>query len=359
MPPKLKDVAKLAGVAVNTASSILNGRKDSWASEATKDKVFAAAKKLGYTPDRLARSLSTGKTRVVGLIVPNLSDPFFTALATEIGNESILRNYDLVIEDTRLDYQREILCLDQINHWRFDGLMIAPISHDVLKSHLVPLAKRGTPVSVLGNLPKMAPLGRIGVDLDMAIDDAFARLAALGHRRVGLLLHGQARQQSKISRVTKFEQALKKHRFDGVKPCVVSCEPTLESAHAAFRNLLERTAARDLPSAFVCMNDLLAIGAMRAAKETGLAVPQDLSFIGVGDVPWGRFLPVTLSSIAEPLEEMARAAVAQILDESPVEDFEFSAAFIERESIGPAKGRVTSARASHRGSGGSPRRGGG
>jgi len=338
MPPKLKDVAKLAGVAVNTASSILNGRKDSWASEATKEKVFAAAKTLGYTPDRLARSLSTGKTRVVGLIVPNLSDPFFTALATEIGNELIGRNYDLVIEDTRLDYQREILCLDQINHWRFDGLMIAPISLDVLKSHLVPLAERGTPVSVLGNHPRVATLGRIGVDLDQAIDEAFARLAALGHRRVGLLLHGQARQQSRISRVTKFELALKKHRFDAAKPCVVHCEPTLESAHAAFRDLLESKPARDLPTAFVCMNDLLAIGAMRAAAEAGLAVPRDLSFIGVGDVPLARFLPVSLSSIAEPLEEMARAAVAQILDESPAEDVEMVATFIERESIGPAKG---------------------
>jgi LacI family transcriptional regulator len=338
MPPKLKDVAKLAGVAVNTASSILNGRKDSWASQATKEKVFAAAKTLGYTPDRLARSLSTGKTRVVGLIVPNLPDPFFSALATEIGNELIRREYDLVIEDTRLDYQREILCLDQINHWRFDGLIVVPISLDILKSHLVPLAKRGTAVSVLGNHPKTASLGRIGVGLDQAIDEAFARLAALGHRRVGLLLHGQARQQSRISRVTKFEQALKKHHFDGAKPCVVNCEPTLESAHAAFRDLLERTKARDLPTAFVCMNDLLAIGAMRAAAEAGLAVPRDLSFIGVGDVPLARFLPVSLSSIAEPLEEMARAAVAQILDESPVEDVEFSATFVERESIGAAKG---------------------
>lgn len=356
MVPKLKDVAQAAGVAINSASSILNGRKDSWASEATKARVFAAAERLGYTPDRIARSLSTGKTRVVGLIVPNLSDPFFTALATAIGNELIARDYDLVIEDTRLDYQREILCLDKINHWRFDGLMIAPISLDVLKSHLVPFAKRGTPVSVLGNHPKTPPLGRIGVDLDQAIDDAFARLASLGHRRIGLLLHGQARQQSKISRVAKFELALKKHRFENATPCVVHCEPTLESAHAAFRDLLERTAPQDLPTAIVCMNDLLAIGAMRAAKETGLAVPQDLSFIGVGDVPVGRFLPSALSSIAEPLEEMARAAVAQILDESPVQNVELSATFVERESIGPAKGRVTSARASHRGSGGSPRR---
>ena len=106
----------------------------------------------------------------------------------------------------------------------------------------------------------------------------------------------------------------------------------------AFRNLLEHTAAPDLPTAFVCMNDLLAIGAMRAAAEAGLAVPRDLSFIGVGNVPLSRFLPVSLSSIAEPLEKMARATVAQILDESPVEDVEFSATFVERESIGAING---------------------
>jgi DNA-binding LacI/PurR family transcriptional regulator len=107
------------------------------------------------------------------------------------------------------------------------------------------------------------------------------------------------------------------------------------------------------------MNDLLALGAMRAAREAGLSVPQDLSFIGVGDVPVGRFLPVSLSSIAEPLEEMARAAVAQILDESPVQDVELSATFVERESIGPAKDLITSACASRRESCVSPRRGGG
>lgn len=335
MVSKLKDVALAAGVAINSASAILNGRKDSWASEATKQRVFAAANKLGYKPDRLARSLSSGKTRVVGLILPNLSDPFFTALATAIGNEIIARRYDMVIEDMRLDYQREIFCLDQINHWRFDGLMIAPISLNVLKSHLVPLAKGGTRVSVLGDHPKTPNLYRIKVSLDDAINEGFARLAMCGHRRVGLLLHGQARWQSRISRSSAFLRGLKKHGFHDPAPCVLHCKPTMESAYEAFVSLLAGSGTHEMPTAFVCMNDQLAIGAMRAAKEAGLAVPGDLSFIGVGDVPVGRYLSPSLSSIAEPLVEIARATVAQILDEAPAADVELTATFIARETLGP------------------------
>ena len=87
MVVKLKDVAKAAGVAINTASSILNSRKDSWASEETKQRVRDAAEKLGYTPNRIARGLSLGKTNTIGLIIPDLQNPFYSALVTEIETE--------------------------------------------------------------------------------------------------------------------------------------------------------------------------------------------------------------------------------------------------------------------------------
>lgn len=340
MVVKLKDVAKAAGVAINTASSILNSRKDSWASEETKQRVRDAAEKLGYTPNRIARGLSLGKTNTIGLIIPDLQNPFYSALVTEIETEVIKRDYDLIIEDTRLDFKREQLCLNKITNRQIDGVIINPINPEIFKTHLETLAAAGTPVVVLGEPPKGSPLSFIQVDLNESVNAAFEHLASLGHKKIGFILHELASHQKAAPRIAQFKQALKKYKLESPEPFLVQCKPTLTDSHTAFKTLLKSRPRKEFPTAFVCMNDLLAIGAMRATTEAGLKIPADISFVGVDNIPIAEFLPVSLTTISQSLRQMAINAVAKVLDKTSVAGGSktiLSGQLIIRESTGPAR----------------------
>lgn len=340
MPVKLKDVAKEAGVAVNTASSILNNRKDSWASEETRKRVCDAAKNLGYTPNRIARGLSLGKSNTICLIIPDLQNPFFSALVTEIETELIKRGYDLIIEDTRLNFKCEQTCLDKITNRQIDGVIIAPINPSIFKTHLEPLNDSGIPVIVLGVLPENSPLNSIMVDLDNGVNAAFKHLAALGHQKIGFVLHRLAPLEKAVPRIARFKEALEQFNLTSPKEFLIQCEPTMKSSFEAFKMLLKNHPKEDLPSAFVCLNDLLAIGAMRAATEIGMGIPTDISFIGVDNIPLAEFLPVSLTTISQPIHQLALNAADAVLDKETLSSggikTVLNGTLILRESTGPA-----------------------
>jgi LacI family transcriptional regulator len=338
MAVKLKDVAQAAGVAINTASSILNARKDSWASEETKKKVRDAAERLGYTPNRLARGLSLGKFNTIGLIIPNLQNPFYSELVAAIETELIQHDYELIIEDTRLDFRREQECLSKITNRQIDGIIINPINPDIFKSHLEPLNKAGTPVIVLGGPPENSGLGSIQVNMDESVNEAFSHLADLGHRNIGFVFHDLAPHEKATPRVARFKKALKQYDLKSSSDFIVQCKPTLADARNAFAAMLKQHPKSVLPTAFVCLNDLLAIGAMRAAAESSLKIPHDISFIGVDNIPLAEFLPVSLTTIAQPIHEMAVHAVNAVLEiaKTPSKTI-LSSTLIIRESTGPAR----------------------
>lgn len=337
MNVRLKDVAKEAGVAVNTVSSILNSRKDSWASEETKQRVRDAAKKLGYVPNRMARGLILGKFNTIGLIIPDLQNPFYSALITEIETELIKRNYELIIEDTRLDFKRERLCLERIKGRQVDGIIINPINPAIFKTHLEPLAKSGTPVVVLGGPPENSSLCSVQVDLNSSINDAFRHLAELGHKKIGFILHKLAPQETAAPRTARFREAMNEHNLESPKEFLIQCEPTMEAAFEVFADLIASHPKKNLPTAFVCMNDLLAMGAMRAARDAKLAIPDDIAFVGVDDIPAARMLPISLTTISQPVHEMAVHVIEAVLEEkSARKKTILNGQLIVRESTGTA-----------------------
>jgi len=337
MPVKLKDVAEAAGVATNTASSILNSRKDSWASEETKKRVFEIAKKLGYTPNRIARGLSLGKFNTVGLIIPDLHNPFYSALITEIEAELIKRDHDLIIEDTHLDFLSEKLCLNKIINRQIDGIIINPINPDIFKAQLEPLARSGTAITVLGEIPKGSQLNSVRVDLQKSVDLTIRYLAEQGHKKIGFILHEVASHQKPTPRIARFKETLTRYRLESPTEFLVQCKPTMEAARNAFKALLNKHPKESLPTAFVCLNDLLAIGTIRAASESGLNIPGDISIVGVDNIPVAEFLTVSLTTISQPIRQMAIHAVESVLNEaSTIVETVLHGELIIRESTGQA-----------------------
>ena len=338
MKVRLKDVAARAGVAVNTASTILNRRPNSWASKETSERVFAAAEQLGYKPNRAAVALRSGKFNAIGLLIPDLHNPFYTSFADLIEEEADKRGYDVILESWRVNLAREAHCLNDLLDRQIDGIATflsdQVVHHDFLSEQF----KRHRPIVAIHNTGgEPLPVDSVLTDFSGGLRAAVEALHRRGHRRYAFLC-ALAKGQDDGRRPELFGQMLADKGIAAGDFDFVRCDHSVESAHAAAAELFGRT---QRPTALIALNDLSAIGAMRAATERRLRIPEDLSVIGVDDIPLARFLPVALSTIKQPLAEMARRVVELLIEriEQPkkpgVERAVFDATYIERESVGP------------------------
>lgn len=334
---RLKDVAERAGVAVNTASTILNRRPNSWASKETEERVFSAAKELGYRPNRAAVALRSGSFKAIGLLVADLENPFYTHFSRVFGNKIADLGYDLVIENWQTDLEREKKLLEEVVHRNVDGVVVFVSDLDEHREFLERQAKLGFPIVALA----MPGVQESAVDVVVpnfatGLKEVAECLYKLGHRRFSFLA-ARSQGQRVGGRPTFFSKVIAE--FGDAESEVVNCGPSLIEARQVGREILEKA---DRPTAVVALNDLTAIGVMRAAKDLGLKVPEDVSVVGIDGIPLGEFLEVSISTVAQQHEKMAAKAVEFLVERiegdgnGAPQRAEFSTHFIQRESVGVA-----------------------
>jgi LacI family transcriptional regulator len=341
---RLKDVAERAGVAVNTASTILNRRSNSWASKETEARVFQAAKDLDYRPSKTARALRSGRFLTIGFLIQDLTNPFFSTLADELEAAVEARGYDLLVENCRSSLVRENHLFNDINDLEVDGVVTWLSDNEVFRDKLAEQFANGRPMVALGNgIPETPiPVDAVLSDFTQGLSDTVEALCSLGHKRFAFL-SALADGQADGSRPLLFQQMLSARGIDPANIHILRTGHTVESACKTFGQFLDKE-KNNLPTALVAMNDLSAIGAMRAAKEAGLLIPGDLSIIGVDDVPLCAYLPISLSSIRQRYR-MITAAAADLLisriegssDPSLAQPRQivFPTIFTRRESVAP------------------------
>src|SRR5262245_49348727 len=199
MKVRLKDVAARAGVAINTASTILNRRPNSWASNATEQRVFVAAEELGYKPNRAAVALRSGRFNSIALLLPDLYNPFYCMFADLLEREAEKRMYDTLIESWRMDLARERHCLGDIMDREVDGVAALLSDHASHQEFLADQFKRRRPFVALSQTGGAAlPVDSVLADFTNGLREAVSRLFELGHRRFGFicaLASGQPDQQ--------------------------------------------------------------------------------------------------------------------------------------------------------------------
>lgn len=305
---RLVDVAARAGVAPNTASTILNNRPDSWASQETRERVLLAAKELVYRPSKAALGVRLGRYHTIGLVVPDLHNPFFPVLADYLDQAVAPFGYDLILEHARNDLTAEQRCFRTILDRQVDGVALFVSDPELHRPFLAGLAASGPPAVALAAKPDIAlPIDAVVSDFTEGFTQAIDHLTALGHQRFAFLC-ALAKGQDDGNRPALYRTLL---GAKGIAPEHIHfahCEHHIASARDAFRDLLRRT-RRHRPTALIALNDLSAIGAMRAAADENLAVPRDLSIVGVDNIPLGAYLPVALTTISQPIKEMvARTA---------------------------------------------------
>lgn len=343
MKIRLKDVAARAGVAVNTASTILNRRPNSWASKETEERVFKAAAELGYRPNRAAVGLRFGKFNTIALLLADLHNPYYTVFADLLGRAAEKRDYDLIIESWRTDLERERHCLVDVSDRQVDGVAAFLSDNDPHRTFLETQTTERRPFVALaptGGAP--LPVDSVLVEFDRGLREAVDVLFALGHRRFAFAC-ALAPGQSDGHRAEVLRGLLGERGVGGDGFHFVRCDHSIDSAYAVTQELIARP-AKTRPTVLIALNDLSAIAAMRAATELRLRIPEHLSVVGVDDIPLARFLPVALSTIAQPLDAMAEATARLLIERidqrdagfRPPEHLVFPTKFIQRESIGPA-----------------------
>ncbi|MGY0021683.1 LacI family DNA-binding transcriptional regulator [Streptomyces sp. YJ-C3] len=301
MTRRLAQVAKKVGVSEATVSRVLNGRPG--VSEATRQSVLTALDVLGYERPTQLRG---ERARLVGLVIPELQNPIFPAFAEVIGGALAQRGLTPVLctqtkgGAAEADYV-DLLLQQQVSGVVFAGGLFAEgtASHD----HYHRLAERRIPVVFINASVEGLDFPCVACDDTVAVEQAWRHLASLGHQRIGLILgpmdHAPSRRKLDAAR-TAAKAAGTKLPEDFIERSIFS----LEGGQAAATRLLQRGV-----TGIVCGSDPLALGAIRAARRRGLAVPQDLSVVGFDDSSFMTCTEPPLSTVRQPIETMGRAAV--------------------------------------------------
>ncbi len=346
MKARLIDVAARAGVAPNTASTILNNRPDSWASKETRERVLLAAKELNYRASKAALGVRLGRYNTIGLVVPDLHNPFYPVLADYLDQAVKAYGYDIILEHGRNDLAAEQHSFQSILDRQVDGVALIVSDTELHRPFLAGLATSGPPAVALAAKPAIAlPVDSVVSDFSDGFAQAIEHLVGLGHRRFAFLC-ALAKGQDDGRRPELYRRLLGEKGIVAEDISFVRCEHHIGSARDAFSCLLRETKSRR-PTALIALNDLSAIGAMRAAAEAKLVVPRDLSVVGVDNIPLGEFLPVALTTISQPIKDMvARTAsllvqrIAGKAGSRPSQTI-FPTELIIRESTGPALKRAS------------------
>lgn len=296
------DVAKRVGVSQSTVSLVLAGKAAGRVAPSTQEMVLRACRELGYHPNAAARTLRLGRARAVGVVVPNVMNPFFAPVLLGAEQEARLGNYAVVLVNAKHSQSWREVILETLSAQALDGFVLwgAPVKDDLkaLDRKAVFVEARST------NVP------RVQLDVEGGSRDAVDHLIRLGHSKIG---HLTADLSSDTFRVRRrgYLGALRAAGIPARAEYEQKAVFTLEAGRAAARRLLELP---DPPTAVFCDDDLLAVGAYKAAKDLGLRIPHDLSVVGFNDVELARMLEPELTTVAIPAEQVGRRAMALLLD---------------------------------------------
>ena len=334
---RLSDLAEQAGVSTATVSRVLNGKPG--VSSETRHAVLTALDVLGYERPQALRGRSAG---LVGLLVPELTNPVFPAFAQAIESLLAERGYTPLLCTQEPGGTTEDEYVSTLVDHSVDGIVfISGLHADTRADHgrYEVLRSRGIPIVLVNGYAPGIDAPFVSPDDAASVDLAVRHLVSLGHDRIGLAI-GPERYVPARRKVDAFTSLLVRHGLsedvEQARKHVVSTLYTLEGGQAATSELLESG-----HTAIVCGSDLMALGAVRAVRSRGLRVPDDVSIVGYDDAPLIAFTDPPLTTVRQPVEAMARAAVSALLteisgDRAPRTELLFAPELVVRGSTGAA-----------------------
>ena len=292
MTPTIKDIAAKAGISYATVSRALNGKYG--VSQATRDKVLALAEQMGYRPNAIAQGLVNRSTMTIGLIIPDITSPFYPRLA--LGIEDTMENagFSVFLCNTNWRQEREQAYLEQLSQKQVDGIIISSIAHRVedVEQHI----SKHMPLVYISSFHEGTRKGYVRTDNIKGADMAVSHLLFRRRRRIAFI--GSTQEHLSLEdRLTGYRKALKRAGIEIDEKLIVLGEFQEQSGYHSIRGLLETGI---VPDGVFAENDLLAMGVVQGILDSGYRVPEDISVIGFDDIPIASHPDIQLSTIHQP-----------------------------------------------------------
>lgn len=302
----MTEVARRAGVSLMTVSRVVNNKED--VSESTRQRVLKIIEDSGFRPSSIARSLVTQRTGTLGLVVPDIDNPFFSGLVSGVESQAYSNGYNVFLCNTNEDAQREQSILVSLEEKMIDGLILC--SSRLPDEELRAAAERFPAVVIISRQLPGAGLGTALIDDRLGGNLAVTHLLRTGRRRIGLIT-GPAISFSSQGRLSGYRQALEDAGIPFRDQLVYRCRPVQEEAAQAVRHLL--SICPNLDGLF-CHNDLVAVGALQALKQYGICVPDDVAVVGYDDIPIAAWVTPALTTCRVERFELGSQAMRLLLE---------------------------------------------
>jgi LacI family transcriptional regulator len=338
----IRTIARAANVSIATVSRTINHIPT--VNPEIAKRVWEVIDELDYFPNTQARALVSGRSKIFGLIVSEITNPFFPELIQGFEDIAVEHGYEILVSSTNHDPRRMSHCIRRMLERKVEGVAI--MTFGIEEPLLDQLAKRNVPLVFIDIGPKRPGISLLKVDYHRGIRQGVQHLAALGHRNIAFI-SGPATLHSAQSRLTAFSTSLKECGIAPNPAWIVEGNHTMEGGVAAMERLLAAN-AKKMPTAVMCSNDMTAIGVLHKLYRAGLRVPDDLSVIGFDDIHIAEVTIPPLTTVQMSRFELARAAVTALRahvenpnDPAPRRDYKIQTDLIVRESTGFPRGATT------------------
>mgnify|MGYP001485598435 FL=1 len=303
--PTITDVAREARVSASTVSHVIDETR--YVSDEVKQRVHAAMEALNYQPNVIARSLRTRETLTVGVVVSDVTNPFFTSIVRAIEDEVLKQGYSIILCDTDEKPEREQAYLRLLMGRRVDGLIVAPSSGnaDLLRSAI----ESGLPVVLLDRSIPGLTADVVLSDNESGAFDAVSYLIGMGHRRIGIIA-GRLEVSTGADRMAGYVRAIRTHGIPADESLIEVAKFKRDIAYDKTMKMLNRA---EPPTALFVCNNVMTAGTMAALKAAGKKVPEDISVIGFDDSEWAALMDPPLTVVAQPIVELGTRAAQTLM----------------------------------------------
>ncbi len=305
----LESISKQLDVSISTVSRVLNGKSKKYRiSKKTTDLILKTAQQLDYIPNQLARGLRLKTTNTIGLIIPDIANPFFAKIASLIEKSARDNGFSVIISDSEEKTEVEISSLQTLTSRKIDGIIISPVGGQ--SKHLASIKNRNIPIVTIDRQCLDLELPFVGSDNFKGAFTAVNYLVKNGHTRIAII-QGIKNTSVNIDRVNGYIEALKENGISVDKSLIVG-ENFGEGNGYVEASLLLNIGKR--PTAIFATGNLISLGALRAIYEKRLRIPEDISIISFDDQPYSSYLATPMTTVAQPNHEIASIAFRLLMD---------------------------------------------
>ncbi len=315
----LADIANALGVSKTLVSMVMNGRGDQHGiNKETQKRVKDKAIELNYMPNQMARSLRTGKTNTIGLIIADIANPFFAMMARSMEDYAISKGYNLIFSSSDENAEREIELIEMMRNRQVDGLIVASTLQKDNSQVLEQLDKVGFPIVLIDRYIPDTNFNYVVADNAKGAEELTQHLINAGKKKIALLTISPSHITSITDRIDGYKNALQKNNIKIDNDLII--EIPFDDVENSVAKACNSFSPSDRPDAVITLNNNLASACLRTFRSSGLRVPEDILFVSFDNMEWFELSSPTITGVDQPISNMGKKAVEIIIEKLEKKD---------------------------------------